>query len=174
MPSPVPQRLSWAVGVLAPRPGERILEVGCGRGVAVELICEGHDDVRVVGIDRSAAAVAAAEVRNRAHVRSGRVRLLRAALADADLDERFDRVFAVNVNVFWLNPARELAAVRRLLAPGGRLYLFYEPPSRAQLERAAEACAAFLREHGFAVERTLRAELPPHLGLCVVAAPPDG
>ncbi|HEX7239195.1 MAG TPA: class I SAM-dependent methyltransferase [Longimicrobiaceae bacterium] len=174
MPSQVPARLSWAVDVLDPRPVERILEVGCGRGVAVELVCGRHDDVRVVGIDRSAAAVAAAEVRNRAHLASGKLRLVRAALADAELGERFDRVFAVNVNVFWLAPARELAAVRRMLAPGGRLYLFYEPPSPAQLERAAEACTAFLREHGFGVERTLRAELPPHLGLCVVAAPPDG
>jgi SAM-dependent methyltransferase len=140
--------------------------------VAVELLCERTDAGLVVGIDRSPAAIAAAEARNEAHVAAGRVRLLRAALAGADLDERFDRVFAVNVNVFWLSPARELAAVRRVLASGGRLHLFYEPPSPAQLERAAEACGAFLREHGWTVERTLRAELPPNLGLCIVAAPP--
>jgi SAM-dependent methyltransferase len=99
------------------------------------------------------------------------VRLLNAALAGARFDERFDRVFAVNVNAFWLGPENELAVVRRVLAPGARLYVFYEPPSPAQLERAAEACTAFLREHGFAVEQVLRADLPPNLGLCIVAAP---
>jgi SAM-dependent methyltransferase len=155
-------------------PGERVLEVGCGRGVAIGLVCEAADDVRVVGIDRSPAAIAAAEARNLAHVRSGRVRLVTAALAEASLDERFDRVFAVNVNAFWLAPARELAAVRRLLAPGGRLYLFYEPPSPARLERAAGACAEFLRQSGFTVERELRAALPPGPGLCIVAVPAHG
>lgn len=172
----VPARLRWAVDVLGARPGERILEIGCGRGVAIELLCERLDGGRVVGIDRSPAAIAAAEARNQAHVRSGRVRLLNAALADASFDEheRFDRVFAVNVNAFWLDPAKELAAVRRVLAPGARLHLFYEPPSPAQLERAAEACAAFLREHDFTVGQVLRAELPPNLGLCIVAAPGAG
>jgi len=117
-------------------------------------------------------AIAAAEERNREHVRSGKARLVRTALADADLDGRFDKVFAVNVNVFWLNPAKELAAVRGLLAPRGRLYLFYEPPSAGQLERAAEACAKHLRKAGFRVERLLRADLSPHLGLGIVAAGP--
>jgi SAM-dependent methyltransferase len=159
------------VDVLGVLPGERVLEIGCGRGVAIGLVCEAADAARVVGIDRSPAAVAAAEARNLAHVRSGRVRLVCAALADVSLEERFDRVFAVNVNVFWLGPARELAAVRRVLAPGGRLYLFYEPPSPARLERAAEACTAFLRESGFAVDEVMRVELGTNLGLCIVAVP---
>ncbi|HEU0077505.1 MAG TPA: methyltransferase domain-containing protein [Longimicrobiaceae bacterium] len=171
MPTRAPARLRWAVDVLGVRPGERVLEVGCGRGVAIELLCAATDAVRVTGIDRSPAAIAAAEARNHAHVRSGRVRLVSAALADASLDERFDRVFAVNVNAFWLAPARELAVVRRVLAPGRRLYLFDEPPSPARLERAAEACSAFLRANGFAVEQEIRAELPSSLGLCIVAAP---
>ena len=171
MTSRIPARLQWAVDALGAKPGERILEIGCGRGVAIELLCERLDSGSVVGIDRSPAAIAAAEARNEAHVRSGRARLLNTPRAEADFDERFDRVFAVNVNAFWLGPAKELAVIRRALAPGGRLYLFYEPPSPAQLERAAEACGAFLREHGFTAEQVLRAELPPNLGLCIVAAP---
>lgn len=176
MATRVPARLRWAVDVLGVQPGERVLEIGCGRGVAIEVLCERLEGGRVTGLDRSPAAIAAAEARNRPHVRSGRVRLLNAALADASFDEheRFDRVFAVNVNAFWLGPARELAAIRRVLAPGARLYLFYEPPSPGRLERAADACTAFLREHGFAVEQVLRAALPPNLGLCIVAAPGRG
>lgn len=159
--------------VLGAQPGERVLEIGCGRGVAIELLCDRPDGVLVTGIDRSPAAITAAEARNQSHVRSGRVRLLNAALAAAPFDEheRFDRVFAVNVNAFWLGPAKELAVIRRVLAPGARLHLFYEPPSPAQLERAAETCAAFLREHAFTVEQVLRADLPPNLGLCIVATP---
>lgn len=171
MPSRIPERLKWAVDVLAVEPGDRILEVGCGRGVAVEMICGRLGEGRIIGIDRSAVAVAAAESRNRDFLGSGKARLLTAALADAALDESFDKVFAVNVNVFWLRPARELAAVRRVLAPGGRLFLFYEPPSAAQLGHIEESCGAFLREEGFTVVRTITADLSPNRGLCVVAEP---
>lgn len=87
--SEIPARLRWAVDVLGLLPGERVLEVGCGRGAAIGLLCEAADAARVVGVDRSAAAIAAAEARNLAHVRSGRVRLVCAALARAPLDERF-------------------------------------------------------------------------------------
>jgi cyclopropane fatty-acyl-phospholipid synthase-like methyltransferase len=170
MASPVPKRIAWAVDQLAVEPGDRILEIGCGRGVAAELVCERLGGGSITAIDRSATAIAAAEARNCEHVRSGKARFARTALADADLDGRFDKVFAVNVNEFWLNPAKELAVVHGLLAPRGRLYLFYEPPSAGQLERAARACAEHLREAGFRVERLLRADLPPHLGLAVVAA----
>jgi len=118
MPPRVPARLKWAVDVLAVEPRDRILEIGCGRGVAVELICERLGTGRVTGIDRSPIAMAAAKSRNRSHLHSGKARRLNVALADAVLDERFDTVFAVNVNVFWLGPEKELAVIRQVLALG--------------------------------------------------------
>lgn len=152
----------------AARPA-RVLEVGCGRGAAVAELCERLPAVRVVGVDRSATAIAAARSRNGDHLRSGRLRLLHAALADLYLDERFDAVFAVNVNVFWLEPDRALPAIRRVLAPGGRLFLFYEPPSPDRLARIEGSCTRSLREHGFPVAQVLRAELPALPGLCIAA-----
>jgi len=135
----------------------------------MEMICEHLVDGRITGIDRSPIAVAAAARRLEQQIHSGKARLLTATLADAELEERFDKVFAVNVNVFWLGPARELTVLRRALAPGGRLYLFYEPPSAAQMERALQRCRTFLDESGYAVLDVLRADLSPHLGLCLVA-----
>jgi cyclopropane fatty-acyl-phospholipid synthase-like methyltransferase len=171
MSARISQRLSWAVEQLDVQPGERILEIGCGRGVAAQLVCERLGGGHLTAIDRSAAAIAAAEERNREHVRAGRATFLQAALADASLGGPFDRVFAANVNVFWLGPRRELEVIRRALARDGRLYLFYEPPSAAQLERAVEGCTAYLQEGGFTVERVLRAEPSPHPGVGIVAAP---
>jgi protein-L-isoaspartate O-methyltransferase len=34
------ERLSWAAGVVAPSPSDRVLEVGCGHGVLVSLLAE--------------------------------------------------------------------------------------------------------------------------------------
>jgi trans-aconitate methyltransferase len=35
------------------RPGERLLEIGCGSGVAAALVCARLDDGRLLAIDRS-------------------------------------------------------------------------------------------------------------------------
>ena len=171
MNSQVPTRLRWAVDTLDVQPGERILEIGCGRGAALALVCERLEDGRVTGLDRSAVALAAAEARLGQALTAGKARLLKTDLAQLKPEETFDKVFAVNVNVFWINPVHELAVIRRALAPGGRLYLFYEPPTSVQAARVGEACRAVLGEEGYEVVEVLEADLRPKLGLGIVARP---
>ncbi|HEX8629057.1 MAG TPA: class I SAM-dependent methyltransferase [Catenuloplanes sp.] len=134
----VPERIRWAVRTLAVAPTDRLLEIGCGGGVAVALICPLLTTGTIVAIDRSATMTARARQRNAAHLHTGRASIRTAEFAttgpacDAG---PFDKIFAVNVNLFWTAPARtELALARDLLAPGGTLHLYYQPPG----ERVAE------------------------------------
>ncbi|MGH3039462.1 MAG: SAM-dependent methyltransferase [Gaiellaceae bacterium] len=151
MASRIPERIRLAVELLAVEPGDRVLEIGCGSGVAASLVCERLVEGRMLAIDRSESQVERARRRNVEHVAAGRLAVETAALADLDADDVFDKVFAINVNLFWLGPAgKELERIRRALAPDGRFFLFYEPPSAAQLARTAEKVAAFLRSGGFA------------------------
>lgn len=63
---------------------------------------------------------------------------------------RFDKVFAVNVNVFWTTPAtRELARIRRALGHEARLFLCYETPSAARARQAVAQVVDALRAKGF-------------------------
>ncbi|GAA3468768.1 class I SAM-dependent methyltransferase [Nonomuraea roseola] len=146
----VPQRLSWAVETLAVAPGDRLLEIGCGPGVAVSLVCDLLTTGTITAVDRSATAVERAGARNARHLESGRARILRASLEELRLDgERFDKVFAVNVNLFWTrDPARELAHISSLLAYGGELSLFYEPPSAERASALAADLTRTLSSHG--------------------------
>jgi SAM-dependent methyltransferase len=118
-------RQSWAAGVVAPQPGERVLEVGCGHGVLVALLAERAGEV--LAVDRAPAMVAAAVRRNRVAVESGRVRLQAVALADADLgSDPFDAVVGFDVRAFW-DPAQEATwdVVDRVLAPAGRVLVAF-------------------------------------------------
>lgn len=136
----MPERIRWAVAGIGLPPGARVLEVGCGRGVAVALISERLVDGSVTGVDRSAHAVAQASARNAAAVRAGRVVIREASLADLDpAAGRFHRVLAVNVNAFWLERAAQaLEQAVHLVAPGGSLHLVFESPSPAQADRVGD------------------------------------
>jgi len=122
-------RLEAVVDALDIRPGDRVLEIGCGHGVAATLVCERLDGGSYTAIDRSAKMIAAARKRNAAHVEAGTAEFLVAALEDADLgDRRFDHVFAVRVGLFHREPARARALARRWLAPGGGVSAVFDPP----------------------------------------------
>ncbi len=148
---PIPDRIRWAVETLAVEPGERLLEIGGGPGVAASLVCERLDHGTLLLIDRSATAIERARRRNLEHVESGRLALEAVDIADFDPgNARFDTVFAVNVNVFWTTPAREeLARIRKALADAGRLFLFYETPSASGARRVVERVADALRANGY-------------------------
>jgi SAM-dependent methyltransferase len=137
-------------------PDDRILEVGCGHGVAVSLVCEHLDRGRITAVDRSPKMIEMARTRNRAW--GGRARFVTARIEDADLgDETYDRVFAVHVSALH-GPGRPLEVVRERLAPGGRLYLFSQAPGWKRprhAERFGAELAATLGRAGFPVEEVL-------------------
>nr|WP_231135097.1 class I SAM-dependent methyltransferase [Motilibacter deserti] len=136
--------------MLGHRPQDRVLEAGCGTGVAAGLVCATLTTGHLLAVDRSATAVARALARNEAYVESGVLTVRRAALAGLDVEPRsFDRAFAVNVNVFWTSPAAdECAALARALRPGGRLCVLYDAGPTAA-ERVVAGTWAALEAAGF-------------------------
>lgn len=135
-----PARIEWAVELLELAPTSTVLEIGCGPGVAAQLICPQVERGSYTGVDRSRTAIAAALKRNAAHVEAGRASLLQAAFSAANhARTRFDRILAINVNAFWTGDGGELDDVRRLLTPRGRFVLVFDPPSPAQRSKIAAA-----------------------------------
>jgi ubiquinone/menaquinone biosynthesis C-methylase UbiE len=142
------KRLRWAVDLLDVAPTDRVLEVGCGHGVAVSLVRERLDGGRITAVDRSPKMIEIARRRNPG------VRFVAAEIADAALgDERYDIVFAFHVAALH-RPGPALEAVRRRLVSGGRLYLFNQAPGWKSRKPAEEFCATLVLP-GFDLERTV-------------------
>ncbi|QRY67794.1 methyltransferase [Ensifer sp. PDNC004] len=166
-------RIDWAVDVIAPQPSDHLLEVGCGHGVAVARVCERLVDGEIVAIDRSAAMIAAAASRNAEYIAAGRAALRVSELYSIDLGgRRFDKVFAMRVGVFTRgDPAREFAALVRVLKPEGRLFLFHDEPSTGADDVGARLEAAALR-HSWQVEARLGESFDSGEVACLIARPP--
>lgn len=143
-------RIAWALDALAPKPSDRLLEIGCGQGLAVAALRERLTSGTILAIDRSATMIAAARRRNQDHLREGKATFAAMSLADMTFGaQRFDKVFAINVNLFWRDAARELAIIRSILAPRGSLHLVFEPPTDAQVGRIAKETVVRLEAGGF-------------------------
>lgn len=98
------------VELLAPQPGERILDLGCGDGALTEKLAA--LGCQVVGVDSSPEQIAAARKRGLAvQVMDGQA---------LTFEEEFDAVFS-NAVLHWMKrPDDVIAGVWRTLKPGGR------------------------------------------------------
>ena len=98
------------VDLLAPRAGERILDLGCGDGVLTAKLAS--MGCHVIGVDASAPQIEAArKLGLDARVMNGEA---------LNFDGDFDAVFS-NAALHWMsNPAKGIAGVRRALKPHGR------------------------------------------------------
>jgi SAM-dependent methyltransferase len=115
--APLGQR---ALEALAPRPGESVLDIGCGGGdTALDLARAVAPDGTVVGIDLSAAVLAFAQRAARGNER------IRFVQADAQVfpfePASFDATFSRFGVMFFADPTAAFINIRRSLRPNGRL-----------------------------------------------------
>ena len=108
------------------RSGEHVLEIGFGGGGLIAMLLEA-DAGTVTGVDASEAMVERARRRFRA--KGDRVRLHRASAETLPLaDGSVDCAISVNSLYFWPDMEAAFAELARVIRPGGRLILCFEPP----------------------------------------------
>lgn len=101
------------------RPGERVLDLGCGNGWATRLIAQANAGVQAIGIDASPKMIERAEA---LHSNTIRARYEVCSFEALDFkDNHFDRVFSMEALYYASDLSQAIRECFRVLKPGGSI-----------------------------------------------------
>lgn len=113
--------------------GAHVLEIGCGRGIGVDLLLHQFRAAHVTGIDSDPRQIERARRRLSGHS-AGHLRLQVACAENLPFESRsFDAVFDFGILHHVPGWQSAVAEIHRVLKPGGTF--FFEEVTRAALER---------------------------------------
>jgi trans-aconitate methyltransferase len=171
------ERSRWTVDLLHIDPDDRVLELGCGPGVALEQVARRLLSGIVTGIDHSPVMVKQAARRNREAIAAGRV-LVRAGTIEnvRAADGPFTKIFSVNMIQFVPDQAAFFRRLYTELCPGGIAATTYQPrnkkPTRADALAMADQISAAMKSAGFAKIHVEERDFKPP-AVCIMGARPE-
>jgi ubiquinone/menaquinone biosynthesis C-methylase UbiE len=131
------------IEMLHVRADDKILEVGFGPGVAIQLLLPRVPDGSVAGIDYSQEMVRQAAARNATALRNRRVDLRYGSVERLPFaDETFDKAFAINSMQAWPDAGAGLREIQRVLKCGGKVALAFTVNSGQPKEGVAGSLTA--------------------------------
>jgi ubiquinone/menaquinone biosynthesis C-methylase UbiE len=171
------RRNLWTLDLLAIRPDDRVLEIGCGPGLALAACAERLETGLITGLDHSQTMIDQARKRNRETIDSNHVRLVRGNLSRlSELPGNFDKVFSVNVVQFFENSLDAFRTLYRVTAPKGLVASTYQPRHAKATRNDALSMAAEIEgamaDAGFVGIRCGELPLVPVPAVCVLGIRP--
>ncbi len=134
---------AWVIDLLDVQPSDKVLEVGFGPGVGIQLLTGSASAGYVAGVDPSKEMVAQATTRNKKAIESGRVDLRHGSVASLPFAANtFNKALAINSMQVWPDAVAGIREMRRVLKPGGEVALGFTPYSGQPNTGLAETLAA--------------------------------
>jgi ubiquinone/menaquinone biosynthesis C-methylase UbiE len=156
---------AWIIGLLGIQLNNRVLEVGFGPGVGIELLARLVPGGYIAGVDPSEEMVEQAKARNVKAIESGRVDLRYGSVESLPFeDNTFNKALAINSMQVWPDAVAGLREMRRVMKPGGRIALGFTPYSGQSKSGLPEMLTAA----GFTEAHLVEAEE----GFCALAIKP--
>jgi ubiquinone/menaquinone biosynthesis C-methylase UbiE len=107
------------MGRLELRPGDKLLDVGCGTGVLLETLCRRASPVQVTGLDLAMPMLRVAGHR----LEAGRPLVAGDVMRLPFRADTFQVIVSSSSFHYWSDPRIALAEIARVLAPAGRLVI---------------------------------------------------
>ena len=122
------QLVEWTISMLDLQPTDRVLEIGSGSGVALQLAARCCTNGLVAGVDSDPAMVRRSRKRNALHMTYGRVFIREGSVSNLPYpDGSFDKVFSINSVQTWPSQLGDLKEIRRVLRREGKLFIVRQP-----------------------------------------------
>lgn len=120
----------WVIHLLEIQPDEKVLEVGFGPGVGIEILAAAVSTGYIAGVDYSKEMVEQARARNAKAIEAGSVQLQYGSVEALPFaDDTFDKALAINSMQVWTEAMVGLQEVRRVMKLGGKIALGFTPYS---------------------------------------------
>lgn len=121
------------------RRGDKVLEIGFGPGVGIEIMNERiFGKGLIAGIDPSEVMMQMARSRNAQAIENGTVTLISGTVENIPYgDGFFDKAYSMNSFQLWPDKAAGLKEVRRVLKRDAQLLLSFYGPARRRIVRAS-------------------------------------
>jgi len=167
------ERNEWTVGLLALEPTHKVLEIGCGPGLALKSCAAKIQEGYVVGIDHSPVMIRQAQGKLAEEIKAGRAEVRLDTLAGmAAQSAAFDRVYSANVVQFLSDLNEGFGQIRDCLIAGGMVATTYQPrsknPTRANAIEMATRIEAAMKSAGFEGIERHELALDPAPAICVI------
>lgn len=168
------ERNQWATSLLHVQPGDRILEIGFGPGLAMQYLAQTTSAALIAGVDESPVMVQQARRRNATNIQHGRVAIHQGSVTQLPFsDATFEIVFAVNSLHHWPDPKENVREIWRVLKNRGVVAIIEQPrgPATAdELQAREQELITLLSSVEFSSVRLERKSMRPAPSLCVLAS----
>ncbi len=150
---------------------ENVLDIGIGNGRLISTAFKHCNNIFFTGIDISTTMIKEAKNCNCDFIETGKVKIIQSDIEQMPFNHgAYDKICTVNTIYFWVNPAKALNEVYRILASEGIFIIAFRPyvpgksvdfSSYGFKEYTIEDVSALLQNTAFKVEEMKREDESP-------------